>query len=140
MSMMTLDNTCDTTPSVLPCPKSYRRRGAMGRKPADKVGTMVRFSERLRRRIEKAAQTNNQSMNSEIVRRLEDSFRREDTRAERREDIREAVGLVMTFTDQTVPKDAVDRERVRKFMDEVMKKTDQTDRFWRQKPEEGSKK
>src|SRR5262245_13332521 len=65
---------------------------AMGRKPADKVGIIVRLSEALRRRIEKTAQKNNQSMNLEIVRRLEESFRKDDTRAERLEDRRELVG------------------------------------------------
>jgi hypothetical protein len=46
----------------------------MARKPADKVGIIVRFSEALRRRIEKAAKAHNRSMNSEIVGRLEESF------------------------------------------------------------------
>ena len=66
----------------------------MARKPADKVGMVVRFSEALRRRIEKAAQANNQSMNSEIVRRLEESFRSEDARAERLEERREFIDMV----------------------------------------------
>jgi Arc-like DNA binding domain len=54
----------------------------MARKPADKVGIVVRFSEALRRRIEKAAKARNRSMNAEIVERLEASFRNEDRQGE----------------------------------------------------------
>jgi cell fate (sporulation/competence/biofilm development) regulator YlbF (YheA/YmcA/DUF963 family) len=48
------------------------------RKPADTVHLRLRFPERLRRRIEVAAEKNQQSMNLEIVERLERSFQRED--------------------------------------------------------------
>jgi hypothetical protein len=54
----------------------------MARKPADKVGLVLRFSEALRRRIEKAAEGHKQSMNSEIIERLEASFQKEDRQAE----------------------------------------------------------
>ena len=50
----------------------------MARKPADKVGLVLRFTEGLRRRIEKAARAHHRSMNAEIVERLEASFRAED--------------------------------------------------------------
>jgi hypothetical protein len=51
----------------------------MARKPTDEVGFRLRFDELLRRRIEKAAEQNNQSMNAEIIDRLERSFAQEDT-------------------------------------------------------------
>jgi hypothetical protein len=51
------------------------------RKPADTVHLRLRFSEKLRRRIEAAAVKNQQSMNLEIVERLERSFGQEDTAA-----------------------------------------------------------
>jgi hypothetical protein len=48
------------------------------RKLADTVQLKLRFPERLRRRIEAAADKNQQSMNLEIVERLERSFQRDD--------------------------------------------------------------
>src|SRR5690348_7914838 len=45
------------------------------------VQLKLRFSERLRARIEAAAKKADRSMNSEIVRRLEQSFEREDQNA-----------------------------------------------------------
>jgi hypothetical protein len=53
--------------------------GSMARKPTDEVQLKLRFDERLRRRIEKEAERNNRSMNAEIIHRLEESFRQEDT-------------------------------------------------------------
>jgi len=50
----------------------------MARKPADKVGLMVRMPESLRRLIERSAKANNRSMNIEIVARLGQSFQSED--------------------------------------------------------------
>ncbi len=50
----------------------------VARKPTDTVKLQLRFSEALRRRLERAATVSDQSMNSEIVRRLEASFRREE--------------------------------------------------------------
>jgi hypothetical protein len=50
----------------------------MPRKPADPVQLKLRFDEKLRLRIERAALRNNQSMNAEIIRRLEESFDREE--------------------------------------------------------------
>jgi hypothetical protein len=46
----------------------------MGRKPTEQVHLKLRFTERLRKRIEQAAAQNNRSMNEEIIRRLEESF------------------------------------------------------------------
>jgi 23S rRNA G2069 N7-methylase RlmK/C1962 C5-methylase RlmI len=51
------------------------------RKPADTVHLRLRFPEKLRRRIEAAAGKNQQSMNAEIVERLERSFVGEDMTA-----------------------------------------------------------
>jgi Arc-like DNA binding domain len=53
----------------------------MGRKPADKVGLILRFDEALRRQLERAAKAPNRSMNAEIVQRLKDSFQREGLEA-----------------------------------------------------------
>lgn len=50
----------------------------MPRKPSDTVQLKLRFPERLRVRIENAASKSGHSMNSEIVRRLEQSFSRDD--------------------------------------------------------------
>jgi hypothetical protein len=50
----------------------------MARKPADPVKLNLRFTEGLRSRLEKLAEKNNRSMNEEIVRRLEESFKRDD--------------------------------------------------------------
>jgi hypothetical protein len=50
----------------------------MSRKPTDPVHLKLRFNERLRSRIERAAAHNHRSMNEEIIRRLEESFTRDD--------------------------------------------------------------
>jgi hypothetical protein len=49
---------------------------AMARKPTDAVQLKLRFSEALRRRLEREAARNHRSMNTEIIHRLEDSFYR----------------------------------------------------------------
>ena len=49
----------------------------MPRKQTDTVHLKLRFSEKLRRRIEAAAGRNQQSMNTEIIHRLEESFLKE---------------------------------------------------------------
>ncbi|MFA5952760.1 MAG: Arc family DNA-binding protein [Hyphomicrobium sp.] len=48
----------------------------MARKLSETVKLNLRFSEELRRKLEKAAERHNQSMNLEIIERLDDSFRR----------------------------------------------------------------
>lgn len=50
----------------------------MARKPSEQVKLNLRFTEALRSRLEKQAARNNRSMNEEIVRRLEESFRNDD--------------------------------------------------------------
>ena len=46
----------------------------MARKPSDTVQLKLRFSERLRRRLEREAKRQDRSLNSEIVNRLDESF------------------------------------------------------------------
>ena len=53
----------------------------MALKPSDKADLSLRFTERLRRRIEAAADKNRRSMNAEIIERLERSFSQEDVAA-----------------------------------------------------------
>jgi hypothetical protein len=48
------------------------------RKPTDLVQLKLRFDERLRKRIERAANHNECSMNAEIIKRLEQSFEQVD--------------------------------------------------------------
>jgi hypothetical protein len=50
----------------------------MTRKQSETVQLKLRFSERLRLRIESAASRNQRSMNAEIIERLEQSFQRHD--------------------------------------------------------------
>jgi hypothetical protein len=52
--------------------------GRMARKPSDPVKLNLRFTEALRLRLEKQATKNNRSLNEEIVRRLEESFKGDD--------------------------------------------------------------
>ena len=51
----------------------------MARKPTDEVQLKLRFSEALRRRLERVAGRNNRSMNTEILHRLEESLARDPT-------------------------------------------------------------
>jgi hypothetical protein len=53
----------------------------VARKPAEEVQLKLRFDEGLRRRIAKAAERNGCSMNAEIIARLRESFRKDDTAA-----------------------------------------------------------
>jgi hypothetical protein len=60
----------------------------MARKPTDTAHLNLRYPEALRRRLERAAKNGGRSMNTEIVERLEQSFRREDF-----EKLQDAMGL-----------------------------------------------
>jgi hypothetical protein len=62
----------------------------MPRKPSDTVQLKLRFSDALRRQLEKTAAANDRSMNSEIVKRLERSFRSEQ------------LGLLITIMNATI--------------------------------------
>jgi predicted type IV restriction endonuclease len=53
----------------------------MARKPPDTVQLKLRFSERLRRRLEREAARNNRSMNTEIIHRLQRTFSIDDSTA-----------------------------------------------------------
>src|SRR5215831_6623744 len=55
-----------------------RRKNLARKKPTDTVQLKLRFLEALRRRLERAAKANDQSLNAEIVSRLDQSFRKED--------------------------------------------------------------
>jgi hypothetical protein len=73
----------------------------MARKPADQVQLTLRFTEALRLRLEKAAEKNNRSLNEEIIRRLEASFAKEDTRQQMEEfadQIFERFGKTLTIS------------------------------------------
>ncbi|MCP1931803.1 Arc family DNA-binding protein [Bradyrhizobium elkanii] len=59
----------------------------MVRKPTETVQLKLRFSEDLRRKLEKAAERNAQSMNAEIIARLEESFRKQEIREIVREEM-----------------------------------------------------
>jgi hypothetical protein len=50
----------------------------MAKKPSDQVKLNLRFTEALRARLEKQATKNQRSMNEEIIRRLEGSFKGDD--------------------------------------------------------------
>src|SRR5262245_32716549 len=60
---------------LVPCSGERTR---MARKPADTAHLNLRYPEALRRRLERTAKNGGRSMNTEIVERLEQSFRRED--------------------------------------------------------------
>src|SRR5262249_1141802 len=69
--------TCDPTPFVL---YSHRKflEGGMARKTTDSVQLKLRFSEALRRRLEREARRQEHSLNGEIINRLEQSFRKSE--------------------------------------------------------------
>jgi hypothetical protein len=71
--------TCD--PNAFMIHGITRRDTQMSRKPSETVQLKLRFPERLRQRIESAAARDERSMNAEIVRRLEQSFQKEDLQA-----------------------------------------------------------
>jgi predicted transcriptional regulator len=50
----------------------------VARKPTDTAHLNLRYPEALRRRLERAAKNSRRSLNTEIIERLEQSFRRED--------------------------------------------------------------
>lgn len=52
----------------------------MARKSSDTIKLNLRFTEALRRKLERVAERNDQSINSEIVARLEASFHAEEIR------------------------------------------------------------
>jgi hypothetical protein len=54
----------------------------VARKPNDTVHLKLRFSEALRRRIEREADRNGRSMNAEIIHCVEETYRKADHRAD----------------------------------------------------------
>jgi hypothetical protein len=77
----------------------------MAKKPTDEVQLKLRFDERLRRRIAKEAERNNRSMNAEIIHRLEESFRQEDTNELVSRAAREAVEYATSLADLHLPRE-----------------------------------
>jgi Arc-like DNA binding dprotein len=57
-----------------PCYYIRALESDMARKPQELRPVMTRIPEALRRRLERAAERNNRSMNTEIIHRLEESF------------------------------------------------------------------
>lgn len=70
----------------------------MARKLTDTVKLQVRLSERLRRRLEQAAKDNEQSMNTEIVSRLDESLQREELKKMIAVAIKQAIAEAATVT------------------------------------------
>jgi len=66
----------------------------VARKPTDTAHLNLRYPEALRRRLERAGKSNGRSLNSEIVHRLEQSFRREDFQ-ERQDAVNEGMMEIM---------------------------------------------
>jgi predicted transcriptional regulator len=73
----------------------------MARKPTDTAHLNLRYPEALRRRLERAARTNDRSLNTEIVHRLEQSFRLEDFR-ERQDAINEGLLEIIHAVEKVV--------------------------------------
>src|SRR5438094_6991077 len=73
-------------------------RRDVARKVTDTVQLKLRFSERLRRQLERAAKHNDWSMNTEIVDRLDVSFQREAQEKEMGGMIEQAVHNAATNT------------------------------------------
>lgn len=67
------------------------------------VNLRLRFSETLRRRIEQAARRNDQSMNAEIISRLERSFTNQDLRRDLANLRRDLTALIATNGPQGEP-------------------------------------
>jgi hypothetical protein len=82
----------------------------MARKPTDEVQLKLRFSEALRRRLERAAARNHRSMNTEIIHRLDWSFGYEAGSAE-------AVRQMRKRAEETVPEM---REKLDKIIDRIV--------------------
>jgi hypothetical protein len=80
-------------------PRHNTEVAAMARKLAATVQLKLRFPERLRRQIEQAAERNRQSMNTEIIERLERSFEKVDDQARDRELVKEAVTATLSELD-----------------------------------------
>src|SRR5262249_77775 len=72
--------TCDPTLFVL-CSHRKFLEGGMARKPTDTVQLKLRFSEALRRRLEREAKRNNRSIDTEIIHRLQRTFAIDDSGA-----------------------------------------------------------
>jgi hypothetical protein len=70
----------------------------MARKPTDTIKLQLRLPEYLRRQLERAADVHGESMNTEIVDRLKESFERDDANKVLREAFR---NVQQVFEDRT---------------------------------------
>jgi Arc-like DNA binding domain len=96
-SFLTSRSTCGPILCVLNVALKITPLGIpMARKPTDTVQLKLRFPERLRRRIEQAGERNKQSMNAEIIERLERSFEKEDELARDRELVQKTVNVTLS--------------------------------------------
>ena len=82
----------------------------MARKLSETVQLKLRFGEELRRKLEKAAERNGQSMNMEIIARLEGSFTRQETRQDIERAVESAAKLAVELTIQEITKVMQPRE------------------------------
>jgi hypothetical protein len=80
------------------------------RKPSDTVQLKLRFPESLRRRLEREAEANHCSLNTQIVNILEDAFRKSDKLQDRAKAIAHALGdeIVRAIVDQANEDEAED--------------------------------
>jgi hypothetical protein len=76
-----------------------REVAPMARKLTATVHLKLRFPERLRRQIEQAAERNRQSMNTEIIERLERSFQKVDDQARDRALVKETITSTLAQLD-----------------------------------------
>jgi hypothetical protein len=76
----------------------------MARKPTDIIKLQLRLPERLRRLIKEAAKQHKQSMNTEIVKRLDESLLKTNLAALMREHIDRAVDGVAARVEQAIQK------------------------------------
>jgi hypothetical protein len=90
-------------------------RGTMARKPTDMVQLKLRFSEALRRRLEREAARNNRSMNTEIIHRLEESFRQHEINQSVLDGIRSARNWAVVGGDEAAMRLAALEEELRQL-------------------------
>ena len=87
----------------------------MARKPTDEVQLKLRFSEALRRRLEREAARNNRSMNTEIIHRLEESFRQHEINQSVLDGIRSARNWAVVGGDEAAMRLAALEEELRQL-------------------------
>jgi Arc-like DNA binding domain len=101
----------------------------MARRTTETVHLKLRFREALRRRIEQAARRNEQSMNAEIIDRLERSFAKDDTRSLLEETITairlqtgETIEAIRVQTGETLAAIRADKAEIKRRWPEARKR------------------